>query len=82
MYTLQQARAKLVAVALFWLGRSGIVFALRQNGSFPRPGDDLRSTRALAWRLAWRILPAMSSCLADLGSYAGEPTPDCTPEVK
>jgi len=79
MYSMQEVRAKLVAVALFWLGRQGIVEALRVNGSFPRPGDDLRSTRALAYRLSWALLPAMSSCLADLDSSAGAPTPDLTP---
>jgi len=58
MYSFSQVRAKLVAVALFWLGRSGIVDSLRRCGSFPRPGDDLRSTRSLAYRLAWLLLPA------------------------
>jgi hypothetical protein len=74
MYSFMQARAKLVAVALFWLGRSGIVDSLRQCGSFPRPGDDLRSTRSLAYRLAWLLLPAGGSYVkcasADLDVYA------------
>jgi len=58
MYTFSQARALLVAAALSSLDRVGIVDCLRQNDSFPRPGDDLLSVRALAHRLAWLLLPA------------------------
>ena len=58
MYTFSQARARLVAAALSTLGRAGIVDCLRLWGSFPRPGDDLLSDRALAHRLAWLLLPA------------------------
>jgi len=58
MYTFSQVRARLVAAALLSLGRAGIVDCLRLWGSFPRPGDDLLSDRALAYRLAWLLLPA------------------------
>jgi hypothetical protein len=58
MYSFSQARALLVAGALSSLGRAGIVEALRQCGSFPRFADDLVSDRALAYRLAWLLLPA------------------------
>lgn len=58
MYSFSQIRALLVAGALASLGRAGIVDSLRQCGSFPRLGDDLLSDRALAYRLAWLLLPA------------------------
>jgi hypothetical protein len=58
MYTFSQVRALLVAAGLTSLGRAGIVDCLRLWGSFPRPGDDLLSDRALAHRLAWILLPA------------------------
>lgn len=74
MYTFPQVRARLVAAALSSLGRAGIVDCLRLWGSFPRPGDDLLSDRALAYRLAWLLLPAgviyVESAAADLSSYA------------
>lgn len=82
MYSVSQARALLVGAALSWLDRAGIVDALARNGSFPRAGDDLVSVRALAYRLAWLLLPAMSSCRADLDNSAGNPTPAGTPEVQ
>jgi len=58
MYTFSQVRALLVAGVLASMDRAGIVDCLRQNDSFPRPGDDLLSVRALAHRLAWLLLPA------------------------
>lgn len=74
MYTFSQARALLVAAALQSLGRAGIVDCLRLWGSFPRRGDDLRSDRALAHRLAWLLLPAgaiyVEVAAADLSLYA------------
>lgn len=74
MLTFSQVRARLVAAALSSLGRAGIVDCLRLWGSFPRPGDDLRSDRALAYRLAWLLLPAgviyVEVAAADLSSYA------------
>jgi hypothetical protein len=74
MYSFSQARALLVAGALSSLGRAGIVEALRRCGSFPRFGDDLVSDRALAYRLAWLLLPAgityVKCAPADLGSNA------------
>jgi hypothetical protein len=74
MYTFSQARARLVATALQSLGRAGIVDCLRLWGSLPRLGDDLRSDRALAYRLAWLLLPAgaiyVEVAAADLDCYA------------
>jgi hypothetical protein len=59
MYSYPQARARLVAGAIS-LGRAGIVNRLVALGSLSRPGDEVRSVRALAYRLAWVLLPAES----------------------
>ena len=61
MLTFSQVRGRLVAAALTSLGRTGIVDQLLLFGSFPRAGDDRRSTRALAYRLAWLLLPAAAT---------------------
>ena len=61
MLTFSQVRGRLVAAALTSLGRTGIVDQLLLFGSFPRAGDDRRSDRALAYRLAWLLLPAAAT---------------------
>ena len=61
MLTFPQIRGRLVAAALTSLGRAGIVDQLLLFGSFPRAGDDRRSDRALAYRLAWLLLPAAAT---------------------
>lgn len=58
MYSFQQARVLIVSTALSSFDRAGIVDCLLQCGSFPRPGDELLTVRALAYRLAWCLLPA------------------------
>lgn len=86
MYTFSQVRARLVAAALSSLGRAGIVDCLRLWGSIPRPGDDLLSDRALAYRLAWRLLPAegfyVEVAAADLDVSAVQIRTDARTEPK
>jgi hypothetical protein len=66
MFTFPQVRARLVGAALRQLGRDGIVKRLSELGCPLELLDTGASTRALAWRLAWCLLPArgfMSSWL-------------------
>jgi len=58
MYTFPQIRARLVAAAIAELGRDGIVNRLVALGYVLGPADAGVTVRALAYRLAWRLLPA------------------------
>jgi hypothetical protein len=86
MLTFPQIRGRLVAAALTSLGRAGIVDQLLLFGSFPRAGDDRRSDRALAYRLAWLLLPAAATHVkcadADLSCNAVQRRTDARTEQK
>lgn len=58
MMSFPQARARLAEGAIKYLGRDRIVSRLVDLGYVPGPSDVSASTRALAYRLAWRLLPA------------------------
>jgi hypothetical protein len=74
MFTFPQIRARLAEGAIKQLGRDGIVRRLVALGYVSRPADGQASTRALAYRLAWRLLPAgvlyVEPAAADLSRYA------------
>lgn len=74
MYTFPQVRARLVAAAIESLGREGIVNCLVGLGYVSGPADAGVTVRALAYRLAWRLLPAgalyVEPAAADLRPYA------------
>lgn len=74
MYTFPQVRARLVEAAIKQLGRDGIVRRLVELGYVPGPSDSGASVRALAYRLAWRLLPAgglyVEPATTDLSRYA------------
>jgi hypothetical protein len=57
-YSFPQVRARLAEGAIKQLGREGIVRRLVGLGYVPGPSDGAASVRALAYRLAWRLLPA------------------------
>jgi hypothetical protein len=58
MFTFPQARARLAEGAIKQLGREEIIRRLVDLGYVPGPRDTGASVRALAYRLAWRLLPA------------------------
>ena len=58
MFTFPQIRARLAEGAIKSLGRDGIICRLLELGYVSRPADGQASVRALAYRLAWRLLPA------------------------
>ena len=61
MFTFPQVRARLAEAAIRQLGRDGIVRRLVDLGYVPGPADAGASVRALAYRLAWRLLPAAAT---------------------
>jgi hypothetical protein len=86
MLTFPQARARLVAAALKSLGRDGIVSALLDLGYHLGADDFFCSDRSLAYRLAWRLLPAgglyVAPAAADLSWYAAQSRADARAEPK
>jgi len=86
MFTFPQIRARLVAAALESLGRDGIVRRLVDLGYTPGPDDAGVTARALAYRLAWRLLPAgglyVEPAAADLSQYAAQSRADARAAAK
>jgi hypothetical protein len=74
MYTFPMVRARLAETAIKQLGRDGIVSRLLALGYPAGLVSSHISDRALAYRLAWRLLPAFADYVApasaDLSLYA------------
>ena len=74
LYTFPQVRARLAEAAIKQLGRGGIVKRLGELGYSFSSRDEGCSVRALAYRLAWRLLPAgglyVEPAATDLSPYA------------
>lgn len=86
MFTFPQIRARLAEGAIKQLGRDGIVSRLVALGYVPGPADAGASVRALAYRLAWRLLPAgglyVELDAADLSRYAAQSRADARAAAK
>lgn len=86
MFTFPQIRARLAEGAIKQLGRDGIVSRLVDLGYVLGPDDAGVTVRALAYRLAWRLLPAgglyVEPAGADLSRYAAQSRADARAAAK